>query len=316
MAAVDLQPTWGVGTAVARALDGAAGALQRIARSRLSLPLALVLLFGALYAIGQQETGRGDLRVYPVSLADLSASMGGRYVQVSGVINPERTYQTRLKLGPFELRGGTWVAFVTPGRAEVLWLTRESAPTATPGVTQTLVGRLTLGAGQEPPLYLEVGGPPDVAARDRLATAGGLVLAALVGMAALLALGHAVQFVPGLPGRPTERAGEGLRYWWYGALAGAGSPILLRHAPIAITPQRRGLQIAGDGPGPVWSCEIRRVRAARAATIATPEGARAGVRVTFENEHGLKHDAVIAASNLNAREQLLAAFEYVGGQND
>ncbi|MBK8836948.1 MAG: hypothetical protein IPO29_19680 [Anaerolineae bacterium] len=75
---------------LARAIDAAAGALHAIARSRAATVLSIALLIGGIFAIGLQETGRGDLRVYDTEVSRISASMGGRYVRITGRLDTSK----------------------------------------------------------------------------------------------------------------------------------------------------------------------------------------------------------------------------------
>lgn len=292
---------------LARAIDAATGALQAISRSRAATLLSIALVIGGAFAIGLQETGRGDLRVYDTELARISASMGGRYVRITGRLDATKPYQSRLNLGPIELRGGEWVSLVDLDSADRVWVTRNTLPAGANG-TLTLVGRLTLGAGAEPPIYLDVTAPPDVVARDRIAAIGGMAALAVVAGYVIIALARRADFAPRLPPFATAAGPGAPAYVWFGDVVPGHSDTSERNAPIRIALSRTEARISG----PDWETAIRHAFLVSSVTIATRFGALPGLRIVFEDARGLTRRAVLASGSVSLRDQLFTALTYIG----
>lgn len=289
---------------LSRALDAISGALAALSRSRAAGLAVVVTLAVAVMLIGMQELGQGDLTVYDTPIGSISASMGGRYLRVMGVLDPARVMQTRVGVGPITLRGGTWVALVSADGSDAVWVAGDTLPAGANGAL-TLVGRLALGTGREPPIYLNVGAPPDIVARDRLACAGGVAGLAALAAAVVAWLARRALYALPLPGA-AEAAAVGAPPFVFFADAGPNGPI--RNAPVGITTARREAAISGLG----WRMAIRTVRAARPLTVATRFGALPALRVRFDDERGLLLDAVIAAPRREVRDALARALVYVG----
>jgi hypothetical protein len=292
---------------LARGVDAAAGALRAISRSRVATGAAIAVVIGGVFALGLQETGRGDTRVYDTEISRISASMGGRYVRVTGRLDTSKPYQTRLNLGPIELRGGEWVSLIGLDGPDRVWVTRATLPASASG-DLTLVGRLTLGGGQEPPIYLEVTNPPDIAARDRLAALGGAAALAVVAGYLVTALARRADFAPRLPGFAAAALPTAPAFVWFGDVVPGSSDSGLRNAPVQIALLRREARISGEG----WDTAVRRAYAVSPRTVATRYGALPGLQIFFEDERGLSRRAVLALPNATARDQLITALNYVG----
>lgn len=292
---------------LARGVDAAAGALRAISRSRVATVAAIVVVIGGVFALGLQETGRGDTRVYDTEISRISASMGGRYVRITGRLDAAKPYQTRLNLGPIELRGGEWVSLVALDGPDKVWVTRDTLPAGARG-DLTLVGRLTLGDGQEPPIYLEVTNPPDIATRDRLAGLGGAAALAVIAGYLVTALARRADFAPRLPGFAAAAMPNAPAFVWFGDVVPGSPDSGLRNAPVRIALSRREARISGEG----WDTAIRRAFAVSPRTIATRFGALPGLRILFEDERGLTRRAVLAMPNAATRDQMITALNFVG----
>ena len=292
---------------LARAIDAAAGALHAIARSRAATVLSIALLIGGIFAIGLQETGRGDLRVYDTEVSRISASMGGRYVRITGRLDTSKPYQTRLSLGPIELRGGEWVSLVGLDNADRVWVTRDTLPAGATG-TLTLVGRLTLGDGAEPPIFLDVTAPPDVATRDRLAAMGGMSALAVIAGYIVTAFARRADFAPRLPAFAMAAGAGPPAYVWFGEVVPGMADSSVRNAPIRIALSRTEARITGQD----WETAIRHAFYVSSVTIATRFGALPGMQIVFEDARGLTRRAVLASGSLAARDQLITALTYIG----
>lgn len=291
---------------LARALDAGTEGLATLSRSRAATLVSAATLIFAVMALGRQEIGQGDMTVYDTPIGGISASMGGRYVRVTGTLDPARVAQTRARLGAFEWFGGTWVALATADGREGVWVSRDTLPAGARG-TLTLVGRLALGTGQEPPIYLEVGEPPDILARDRLGRAGGLAaLVVACGIIAAWLARRALYAIP-LPAAAEAARPDTPPFVFFSfSLSGVDGPI--RNAPVDISPSR--LEAGVSGPG--WRVAIRRVWAAQPLTVATRFGALPALRLRYEDARGLPLDAVIAARRREERDELTTALRHVG----
>ncbi len=292
---------------LARAIDAAAGALHVIAGSRAATLVSIALVIGDVFALGLQETGRGDLRVYDTELTRISASMGGRYIRVTGRLDPTAPYQTRLNLGPIELRGGEWVSLVSLDSPDRVWVTRSTLPAGASGML-TLVGRLTLGDGQEPPIYLDVASPPDVATRDRLAAIGGLAALTVIAGYIVTAYARRADFAPRVPAFAASAGANTPAHVWFGAVVPGAADSTTRNAPIRIALSRTEARVFGPG----WETAIRHANSVSTVTVATRFGALPGMRIVFEDERGLTRRAVLASGTVAMRDQLVTALSYIG----
>jgi len=292
---------------LARAIDAAFGGLHAIATSRAATLLSIALLISGVFAVGLQETGRGDLRVYDTDVTRISASMGGRYVRITGRLDTSRPYQTRLNLGPIELRGGEWVSLVGLDNPDRIWVTRNTLPAGASG-RLTLIGRLTLGSGAEPPIYLEVTSPPDVETNNRLAVIGGLAALAVIAGYVVTALARRADFAPRLPAFATSASADTPAFVWFGAVIPGAPDTAARNMPIRITLSRTEARISGPG----WETAIRHAFAIGRVTVATHFGALPGLRIIFEDERGLTRRAVLASGTVAMRDQLITALNFIG----
>ncbi|MEO6061455.1 MAG: hypothetical protein ABIQ99_05910 [Thermoflexales bacterium] len=292
---------------IARALDAAAGALHMIAGSRAATLVSIALMIGGIFALGLQETGRGDLRIYDTEVTRISASMGGRYIRITGHLDTTKPYQTRLNLGPIELRGGEWVSLVGLDTSDRIWVTRSTLPAGASG-TQTLVGRLTLGDGQEPPIYLDVAAPPDVETRDRLAAIGGIAAMAVIAGYIVTVFARRADFAPRLPAFATSASPNTPAHVWFGAVIPGAAESTARNTPIRIALSRTEARVFGPG----WETAIRHAISVSAVSVATRFGALPGMRIVFEDERGLIRRAVLASGTVAMRDQLITALNYIG----
>ena len=292
---------------MARVIDAATGALRAIAGSRAATFVSIALVIGGVFALGLQETGRGDLRVYDTEVSRISASMGGRYVRLTGRLDTTKPYQTRLNLGPIELRGGEWVSLVGLDNPDRVWVTRSTLPPGASG-TLTLVGRLTLGDGAEPPIYLDVTAPPDVETRDRLAAIGGIAALAVIACYLITVLARRADFAVRLPAFATSARADTPAHVWFGSVVPGAADSCARNAPIRITLSRTEARIFGPG----WETAIRRALTIAPITVATRFGALPGIRVVYEDARGLTCRAVLASGTTAARDQLITALNYIG----
>lgn len=292
---------------VARVMDAAAGALHVIAGSRAATFVSIALVVAGVFALGLQETGRGDLRVYDTDISQISASIGGRYVRITGRLDTTKPYQTRLNLGPIELRGGEWVSLVGLDNPDRVWVTRSSLPAGASGAL-TLVGRLTLGDGAEPPIYLEVTAPPDVETRDRLAAIGGIAALAVIAGYVVTLFARRADFAPRLPAFATAAGANTPAHVWFGEVVPGTTASTVRNAPIRIALSRTEARIFGPG----WETAIRHAFSVSTATLATRFGALPGLRIVFEDERGLTRRAVLASATVATRDQLITALNFIG----
>ena len=310
MASADVSPRVDANpvlSSLARLIDALAGGLHALSRSRAAAIAGMVVVIAGVLALGLQETGRGDLRIYDTEPSRISASMGGRYVRVTGRLDASRPYQTRLNLGPLELRGGEWVSLVALDGRDQVWVTRDTLPAGASGVI-TLVGRLTLGGGQEPPVYLDAGPPPDPESRDRLAAAGGAAALGVIALAALAWLARRADFAPRLPAFAGAVRADAPAFVWFGALIPGAPEPLLRNAPVQVATTRTEARIRGKD----WETAVRHARSAAPITVASRFGALPGVCLVFEDERGLTRRAVLASGSAASRDQLITALGFVG----
>jgi hypothetical protein len=301
-----------------RALILGLDALARVAYAahhyrwlRIGLLAALVLSIGA--AALARPVFNEDTRVVPLALRDIASTSVGRYVQVTGLLQPRASYQTRFALGGLTLEGSRYVPMMGEGAYDPLFVLDRALP-AVPeaGAEVTLVGKLVAGTGQQPPYYLEVGDPPDVTLLNALARAGVALLAVL---AVVLAGGYAIRradYALSAPlSAPAARDGAPA-VLWYGDLGRAHGSLVLREAPASFSASRAEAVIQSVDPAAAWQVSVRRLDSVEPTLVASRHGALPAARIDFEDERGLARRGVIATNSLATRDALIESLRFVG----
>jgi hypothetical protein len=278
---------------------------------KIGILAALVLSVGA--AALARPVFNEDTRVYPLALRDIASTSVGRYVQVTGLLQPRAGYQTRFDIGGLTLNGSRYVPMMGEGAYDPLFVLDRDLP-AVPesGAEVTLVGKLVAGTGQQPPYYLEAGYPPDVGLLNALARAGVALLAAVI---VVLAGGYAIRrsdYALSVPfAAPSARPGTPA-VLWYGDLGRAHGSLALREAPAAFSASRSEAVIESLDPLAAWRVSVRRLDSAEPTLVASRHGALPAARIDFEDERGLARRGVIAADSPATRDALIESLRFVG----
>lgn len=317
---------------MAHALDAFAAACYRVRRSALArwlfIGLAVASLGAALFARPAQLENQ---TVRDANIGDITISSMNTYVRVSGVLDTIGAYRTSYKLGDISLYGSRFVPLVEPSTAEAIFVLDENLPTRDPSQPVTLVAQVMMGTGAQPPMYLEIGYPPNVVLANTLARAGTVVLA-LVLIIALIAwaverLDYALPLPWNVPSAQTAAAPaptvartapqsphtppvpQGLL--WFGELGRQYNDTVLRSQPAEFRATPHEARIDSAEPKGQWSVSIRRLKSAQLFEVATPYGSLPAARLRFEDERGLVRKGVIAAQSSKTRDAVLQVLSLI-----
>ena len=300
-----------------RLFEGAAQGVYLLQHSRaVRLGLAGVVLLSIVVTALARPTFNEDSRVYSVPLRDLSSTSVGRYVRVTGTLAPQASYQTQLTIGGLQLQGSRFIPMLGEGAYDPLFVLDQNLPSIPDmGAPVTLIGKLVPGTGQQPPFFLEVGDPPDIALMNSLARLGVAVLLLLAMAFSLIWYVRRSDYALGVPTGTPAAAPNTPPLLWFGGMGRNYGEVSLRQEPAAFLATRAEAQFSSARQPGQWSVTLRRLLSADTAVVATRYGALAAARIEFEDERGLRRRAVLATNSLTARDALIEALRFVGLQN-
>lgn len=274
-----------------------------VARSVLILTV-LAAVAAVLFARPAQLT---DLSVRPLVIDAAGADAAGDYVRVSGMFRPDETMKRYLRLEQILGRGygPEFAAIVDPNSGAVLWVREDRTLTREANAPLTLIGRVTIGYGEEPPFYILVGRPLLVRAAEWIVRLGVVLIIVGIGMVALLWFAERMQFALPSLWRSSDAVAESTRLLFYGGLGYSYDDVQLRAAPVRLDAGVYEVRITGTSEPLKWSIVVRRVLEIDVYDVASTEGPLAGFWIRFEDDRGLLRTVVLAAPSRRARAVLI-----------
>ncbi len=278
---------------------------QRSLQLRVAFGVLMALAMGALFFARPRQIEAGIVR--SIAIGDLGTQPDGQYVKVSGMLNPDPTFQRYFRLATAYGSGYSgFVPLADPGASKVIQVEIDGLGAYGDNQASVLVGHVERGA-DGPPIYLVVGEPPRLRLARLLSDASAAVL--LIGSVLTLlavALRRAQYTLPALWDAPGHHAGaEAPALLWYGDLGRGFDDAMVRAEPARFVANiHEGRFESSHGAG-LWSVSIRRLRRAHLFDVATRFGALPAMRMYFEDERGLTRVAVLAVNTAAARGALI-----------
>lgn len=285
--------------------------LRYSGRARIGLIVVVLTAFAAvLFSRPEQMV---QLTVSDVLISSVDAAAVNRYVRVSGMFRPDETFKRYLRLNEILGKGfgPGFAPLVDPSSGAVLWVLDDGLPAPEANAPVTFIGRVTLDGSEAPVYYLVVGAPPAVRIAQWLASLG---VAMLIGAGlAVLLIAAAARWHFALPSlwRASDEVApdSDATLSYYGALGYAFDNVQLRAAPVRLAVGVHEVCLTPfDAAGASWSVVVRRVMSVDLFDVATRAGARAAMRLQFEDDHGLLHSVVLAAPSRRARGRVMELF--------
>jgi len=298
---------------VARLLDTFAAVCYRVRRSALARWVFILL---AVFSLGTTLFARPsqieNQTVRDATVNSISASYRDTYVRVTGRLDTLGIYRTSYDLGDLSQYGKQYVPLVEPGSAGAVLVADEGLPTHDPMAQVTLVALVVQGSGSnQPPLFLQVGYPPNVVIANALAHIGTtLLLVVLVLMLVAWAVERLDYAIP-LPWPVNVIGQPSPAMLWFGELGRQYNDAMLRSQPAEFNATPHEARIDSRDPRGLWSVSIRRLKSAQLFEVATPYGSLPAARLRFEDERGLLRKGVIAMQSLEAREAVLRVMSLI-----
>ena len=290
--------------------------LHETRRARLVLWLMTLLGVAALLLARPGRIENALIKDY--KLSDISLSTQGSWVRVSGRLVPDKSYQTRYALGSVELRGSRYVPLSSPESSDPLFVLDENVPAYRAGEVVSLVGQVTLGEGEQPPIYLELGLPPNVVLANLIAQAGVVALIISVLFSALAWLVHFSNYALPVPlaGAAVTATGTAARarlphFLWYGDLGKEYGDVMVREVPCDFAATVHEVRFECEQPKALWKVSVRHLRSAQLLNLATRYGELPAARILFEDERGLTRNAVFATDSPANRDHILRVMSLI-----
>lgn len=268
---------------------------------------AIVLLLTAaaavLFARPAQLADRG---VRPSMITDVDATLIGQYVRVIGMFRPDETMKRYLRLNDVLGKGygPNFAALIDPSSGALLWVREDASLTREANASATLIGRISVGVADEPPLYLLPQRPPIVVAAEWAARLG-LVVLGLCLVIFLVVLGaQRIQFALPSLWHACAAAGDSTRVLFYGGLGYMFDDLQVRAAPVRCDVSVHEVRISAVEPS-AWHVVIHRVTLIDVYDIASDAGPLAGMWMRFEDDRGLLRTAVLATQSERARAEMI-----------
>jgi hypothetical protein len=300
------------GNALTRFLDAFAAACYRLRRSILArwlfIALAVLSMGLALFSRPGQLENRA---VRDADLGSISLASVDTYVRVTGFFDPAGAYRTNYTLGSVELYGGRFVPLVSPDLSVAIFVVDDGLPSTTPSEPITLVAQVMMGQGQQPPIYLQLGYPPNVVLANTLARLGTLVLAALLLGVFVIWLVERFDYAIPLPWHVKTPPAPAPALLWFGDLGRQYNDTVLRSTPAQFnaTPHEARFESA-ESKG-LWQVSVKRLKSVQLFEVASQYGALPAARLRFEDERGLLRHAVIAANTAHSRDAVLEVLSLI-----
>jgi hypothetical protein len=297
------------------ALNSLANAAYRLRQSRAANLVFIVALVGCigLIALARVENA-DDGMVYSLTGRSSIVSLVSRYVSAEGTLLTEQAYQTEANVGGLQLTGGRYVPLMIEGAQDPVFVYDKAIPAPGADGLVRLTGRMVAGTGAQPPVYIEVGRPPNVTLQNLLARLG-LVLAALLllGWLAVWLISRK-DYALGASGDQSGAA-TSIGALWFGSLGAEYGNAVVRQEPVVVSKTPGELKLESAASRPPWAVHIRQVKRAQPASIATAHGALPGARIEFEDERGLtRHGTVVVGGEAGARTQLAGLLQGAGAK--
>jgi hypothetical protein len=300
------------GSAFSRFLDAFAAACYRVRRSALArwafIGLAVISLGLALFS---RPGAVENQAIRDSAVGEISISSLRTYVRVIGVLNPSGAYRTQYALGNINLYGSRFVPFVSPNSLDVVYVIDENLPNAAADATITLVAQVVEGVGQQPPLYLQIGYPPNVVLANVLARLGMLLLLALMVIALVAWLVERFDYAVPLPWSAPQNVANAPALLWFGELGRQFNDTYIRSQPAQFNATPHEARFEAVEPRGLWSVSVRRVKWVQLFDVATPYGGMPAARLHFEDERGLQRRGVIAANSSQSRDAVLRVLSLI-----
>lgn len=277
----------------------------RLRQSRIAA-IGFVLSLAAciwLIAMARAESWE-DTNVYELTSRSSLVGAGGRYVSVSGTLLPDKTYTTQANIGGVNLSGSRYVPLIIDGAAEPIFVADSNLPQPDANGRVKIVGKMQMGQGAQPPFFIEVGSPPNIAQQNLLSRIGLGAALVLLGAWLLVWWIGRRDYALGVRGDGVPNAGDGAL--WFGSLGAEFGNAVVRHAPVRLNQMQGEVKLESPAARPPWSVRIREVRRVTPANIATAFGPLPGARVEFQDERGLLRKGTIAACDPLTNDQLRA----------
>ncbi len=247
-------------------------------------------------------------------IGEISISNYSTYVRVSGVFDFTRAYSTQYKLGDINLYGSRFVPFYEPGMFDAIYVIDENLPTRDPTRQATIVAQVLMGTGAQPPIYLQVGSPPNVVMANALARIGTALLVLVVVVALITWVIERMDYAIPLPWSANdepENTESKPALLWFGELGRQYNEVVLRSQPAEFNATPHEARIDSANPKGQWSVSIRRLMSAQLFEVATPYGSLPAARLRFEDERGLQRRGVIAAQSTQTRDAMLQVLSLI-----
>lgn len=305
------------GSTLPRVLDSFAAACYRLRQSALArwgfLILAALSLGLTLFSRpGQVE----NQTVRDAAIGDISIASINTYVRVSGILDVTRVYTTSYNLGGLNLYGSRYVPLVTPDAStlrasDAVFVIDENLPPHDLYKPVTFVAQVMAGEGtQQPPLYLQIGYPPNVVLANLLARLGSFLLFALIVIALLAWIVERVDYALPLPW-DAALAANAPALLWFGELGRQFNDIVVRSQPAQFNATPHEARFESATHLGLWSVSVRRLKSVQLFDVATTYGAMPAARLRFEDERGLQRHGVVAASSAESRDAVLRVLSLI-----
>lgn len=291
---------------MAMTLNGVSELAYRLRQSRIAGIAFVVAMVACIVLIAMARSDNWeDTNIYELTARSSLTSAGGRYVRVTGTLHPEKTYVAQASLGGLNLSGGRYIPLLVEGSDSPIFVVDGSLPRPDANGQVTLVGKMQMGQGAQPPYFIEMGNPPDIPMQNLMARVG--LVTALV----LLAIWFLTWWIGRKDyalgaGRAEMSPAAGNGALWFGSLGAEYGNAVVRHVPVKVNSLSNEIKLESPASRPPWSVRIREIRSAKPASIATAYGSLPGARVEFQDERGLLRKGTIAACDAVTHDQLRA----------
>jgi hypothetical protein len=300
------------GNALTRFLDAFAAACYRLRRSAVARWLTIAL---AIFALGLALFSRpGQVEnqsVRDANISSISISSIDTYVRVTGILDYAGAYRTNYNLGGIELYGGRYVPLVSVDLTDAIFVADENLPQSLTGESVTFVAQVVAGTGAQPPLFLQIGYPPNVVLANTLARAGTLLLAAVLLVVFVIWLVERFDYAIPLPWQVKTAPAQAPTLMWYGDLGRQYNDTVLRSYPAEFNATPHEARFESAEPKGLWQVSIKRLKSVQLFEVASKYGALPAARLRFEDERGLQRQAVIAAKTAQSRDAVLEVLSLI-----
>lgn len=300
-------------SSIARYLDGFAAACYRLRRSFAARLAFLILMLIALGLTLFSRPGAAEnSSVGAAQISDVSISTINTYLRLSGYLDPSRVYQTTYPLGGIQLRGSRYIPLVSPQSLAEVYVLDEGLPAYEPGREVTLVGQIVAGTGAQPPLYLQIGYPPNVVLANTLARAGTYLLVLLVAALLIAWLVHRADYAIPVPWSSSAGVVAGApALSWSGDLGRQYNDVIVRNQPATFMATPHEARIESAEPKGLWSVAVRRLKSVQLFDVASRYGSLPAARIWFDDERGLSRRGVVATNSAASRDALLQVLSVI-----